>query len=500
MKISRYKSLIDELYSDLPVSKILKKVFKCDYVFIFTYDKQWNSVIERVKRTSPELELLDYDQGSLGIELVKSASNGPQILDNKTIKRLGLKSDTAAIVASIGESAFVSGAVVMAKNQAIWDKADLKRFNMVLLLIVRLFELSMALEGNKKYADTIVGSVDTAVLAISQNGILGHFNKAAEKLFGFPASQAIGKHYMELSSLMAMKLTKNTFDYVMRTGIPWEGEFIEFIRLDNQKILISPSFYPWFSGDGGKLGVICVVRDETQAKRLQDQLVKSERMAILGKIAAKVSDDIKSPLSSIKNLALMIGNNSKPRSKHKSYTETMIEEADRINSSVNALLESSRLKESDYELVDINRVLRKALRISKIDRRKVLVVQNYTHKLTLVEGNKQVLEHVFLNLLNNAYESLDENDGLIEITTFLSNDYKVFVRIKDNGCGIPEEMIDKIFKPYFTTKKMGIGLGLSIVQKHVESHQGNIKITSEVGTGTCFETEFPIERNSIDEH
>jgi PAS domain S-box-containing protein len=242
------------------------------------------------------------------------------------------------MVASVGESAFVSGAVVMAKNQAVWGKAELKRFNMVLLLIMRLYELNLELEGNKRYADTIVASVDTAVLAFSQNGFLIHFNKAAERLFGFPASQAIGKHYLDLSSLNVMKLTKNTFDYVLRKGIPWEGEFIEFTRLDNRKILMSPSVYPWFGGDGGKLGIICVIRDETQIKRLRDQLVKSERMEILGKIASKVSDDIKSPLSSIKNLARMIGDNIESGDRHKNYPGMIIGEAYRINSAVNALL------------------------------------------------------------------------------------------------------------------------------------------------------------------
>jgi signal transduction histidine kinase len=128
------------------------------------------------------------------------------------------------------------------------------------------------------------------------------------------------------------------------------------------------------------------------------------------------------------------------------------------------------------------------------------VVQNYTHKLILVEGNKQILGHVFLNLLNNAYESLGENGGQIEITTLLSPEYKIVVRIEDNGCGIPKEIIDKIFKPYFTTKEMGIGLGLSIVDKYVKGHQGNITVKSRVGIGTCFEIGFPLERNSADEH
>lgn len=494
------KQILEGLASDLPLcnamSSLLAKLFNCDYVFIFIYNERWNRLIERVLRASPMLPTIKFNPG-LGPDLVKTAVKEPFILDADSTEKIGLNPSASVIVASTGDNIFLRGAVAIARDNGVpWDKNDLEKLGVIIMLIIRCYELSVSLVDNQQYANTIVESVDTAIYAISTDGTMIHFNRAAEKIFGYPASWAIGRHYFETLVPKVREGMKRSLDYVLSTGKSYEGHLIEFTRLDDQVIYVNTSIYPWLSGEGEIMGAIGIVTDETENKRFQEQLVRAERMAILGKIAAQVFHEVRSPLASIRGFARIIEKNEKPGSTYREYAETMIEQVDRINAVVQELLDFSKPEEIMQETVDINRALRKALEISEIDRGKVTIIEYYDENLGSIKGDHQKIESVFVNLLNNAYHSLGEV-GLIDISTGTLPDNRVIVRIKDNGSGIPKQHLNKIFDPYFTTKSSGTGLGLAIVQQIVNNHGARIRVNSDVGLGSSFEIEFPseVERN-----
>ena len=489
------RKLFDGMPADVPLcnvmSALLGKMFNCDYVFIFIYNERWGKLIERVIQTSPDVPYIDFNPGVLGPDLVKSAFKNPFFLDADNKQKIGLSPNASVIVASTGDNKFLRGAVAIAKNDAsAWSKDDLERLETTVVLIIRCYELSVSLAENEQYANTIVESVDTAIFAISLDGTIIHFNRAAEAIFGYPADWAIGRHYLDTLRPEHRESFKRSMNYVLNRGKAYEAHFIKFKRLDNKEIYISNFFNPWLSAEGELMGVIGIVRDETETKLYQEKLIRAEKMAVLGQIAAQVSHEVRSPLASIRGFARIIEKNEKPGTRYKEYAETIIEQVDRINRVIQEMLDFSKSEENRYQNIDINQTLRKAIKVSGIDKENVRIIENLEEDLQKISGDYQKIECVFVNLLVNAYQSITEN-GMIKINTSSLSNGGVMVEIFDNGCGIPEEYMEKIFDPYFTTKEIGTGLGLAIVQQVLNNHGAKIRVSSDVGLGTSFKIEFP---------
>lgn len=307
------------------------------------------------------------------------------------------------------------------------------------------------------------------------------------------ASWAIGKHYFETLVPQKREVMRRAVEYVINTGKTYQANFIKFTRLDNQDIFVNTYICPWLNGDGEMMGAIGIVTDETETKLYQEKLVRAEKMAILGQIAVQVSHEVRSPLASIRGFARIIDKNENSGSKYKEYAETIIQQVDRINTVVQELLDFSKPEDNTYQRIDINQTLRKAIELSGVDKGDINIIEYLEDNLPSIVGDYQKIECVFVNLLNNAYQAISEK-GIIEITT-LSLDNSVIVKITDNGCGIPSNLIDIIFDPYFTTKDMGTGLGLAIVQQVANNHGAKIRVSSDVGLGTSFELEFPLGKD-----
>lgn len=491
---NRIKEIIDGMSSEVPfcnaMSELLGRIFSCEYVFIFIFNIQSGKLTERVIRTLFQLPHIDFRPGFTSIELIKSAAKSPFYLDVDTRVKLGLNPTASVIVASSGENQFLHGAVAISKDNGIaWDRQDLERLSIITMLFIRCFELSVNLLGNQQYASTIVESAETAIMAINTKGIILHFNHTAEEIFGIPVSEAIGEYYAKLSSPKEREMTIRTFEYVLKTGKTWESQIGKFARRDNTLIFVSASVYPWLNGDGDIIGAIVIVRDDTETKRFQEQLLRSERMAILGQFANQVSHDMQSHLASIKEFALSV----KAGDTYSGSIDDIVGRIDNMNVAVQELLYFGKQEEVRHQKIDINQAIKKAMEFLAFDRNKVEIIENYDENLPCIEGDHNITVRIFMNLLENAYQSLKDS-GTINISTSRASGNLITVAINDTGCGIPVQFIRKIFDPYFTTEYDRTGLGLTLVQKFVKNQGGKIKVKSNVGIGTCFQLEIPISK------
>jgi PAS domain S-box-containing protein len=498
MDILQFKEALNTLYTDIVsdnlTSAVLGEIFDCDYVFVSIHNEKTNSTIEQVLPTSPELPKIDFTPEITALLDDVSSDEDSYFLDHQTAQRVGL-GPKASVIAKPINGTFLWGTLAIAKvDGGTWDNGDLEKMDAIVELILRWRELSLSLHENQNYADTIFNSVRDSIFITSKEGIMLHFNQATEKIFGYPAGWALGKHYTETVPSREKERTVKTIDYVKRTRKPVELRFIKYMRLDKQPIYINPSYYPWIDEDGELLGIIGIVSDETENKYFEDKLVKAEKMAALGQTVAQVAHEVRSPLAAIRGFARMI-EKDETSARSKEYAGPIVEQVDVINSMVQELLDFGKPVEDEFELqeLDINEVLKKAIRMSMVDKNKVTVIENYCDPLPLVEGDRQKLERVFVNLLNNAYQSLDETK-IIEVATSLSADNYLNITVRDSGRGIPEEIIDKIYDPCFTTKDIGTGLGLFVVQQFIAKHNGRIEVTSDVDRGTCFEIKLPFNK------
>jgi signal transduction histidine kinase len=229
----------------------------------------------------------------------------------------------------------------------------------------------------------------------------------------------------------------------------------------------------------------------------QDQLIESEKMASLGILAAGVAHEINNPLNFIQGgvmgLESYLNENLKD---HVHAVETLLQGihvgVDRAARIVTSLNHFSRMNEACDEIFDVNQVVENCLTMihNKI-RYRIEVVKEFAPESLTIMGNEGKLHQVFLNILSNAYQAI-ENNGTIRIRNSFKND-QVILKITDSGLGIAPENLNRIFNPFFTTKDpgKGTGLGLSISYKIIQDHNGTIQYKSAPNQGTTVTIVFP---------
>jgi PAS domain S-box-containing protein len=245
-------------------------------------------------------------------------------------------------------------------------------------------------------------------------------------------------------------------------------------------------------GDQRFIQQICV--DISDRKRLEDQLIQSEKMAAIGQLAAGIAHEIRNPLGIIMNalydLAEVVdGGNPEVREDLKIAREEM----DRVQAIINNLLEFSRESAVDLEPVDVNDLLRKTLLLmNKYLQSSEVRVHTDFAATGPCAANQNALRQIFLNLITNAVQAMPHG-GELRIRTLVVPANRLRLEFSDSGVGIPEHQLKDIFNPFFTTKSpgQGTGLGLSVVHSVVRRYHGEIRVHSTPNVGTTFTIEFP---------
>ena len=235
-----------------------------------------------------------------------------------------------------------------------------------------------------------------------------------------------------------------------------------------------------------------------QLRRAQEVLMQVEKMTSIGRFVAGLAHEINNPLDGIQNCIRAVLAEPDNKQKLREFLGLALEGLDRIELIVRRLLDYA--KPHIFERIDlnINDIIEDALAIAqfRIKDKKIEVEEILSVEVLIVVGDFHYLEQVFANIIFNAIDAVNFN-GKIEIETF-GDDKSVFVKIKDNGCGIPESILNKIFDPFFTTKPNGTGLGLYLSYNVVSSHGGRIEVKSKVGEGSTFTVILP--RKILDEN
>ncbi|KPJ69377.1 MAG: hypothetical protein AMJ45_00495 [Syntrophobacter sp. DG_60] len=228
-----------------------------------------------------------------------------------------------------------------------------------------------------------------------------------------------------------------------------------------------------------------------EVKDAQEELVRKERLAILGEFSGSISHELRNPLATIDSSAYYL------KIRLKDADEKVQKHLDRIKSSVGkstaiieSLLSLTRMKEPRLERLDLIAVTSEAITTSKVPAR-VNVIQNFPEQEVLIHADRQQLCVAFKNIVNNAVEAM-EGKGTLTVTVRRTTDGQSEVAFADTGLGIAPENLGKIFQPLFSTKPRGVGFGLSIAKVLIEKHHGTIEAKSERGKGATIITQLPL--------
>ncbi|MDA8211686.1 MAG: ATP-binding protein, partial [Clostridia bacterium] len=259
--------------------------------------------------------------------------------------------------------------------------------------------------------------------------------------------------------------------------------------------------YPVFKRNGRLKGVVEYFKDVTQQTAIESQLVQSEKLAAIGKLAAGVAHELNSPLTAILGNAQLLLREFSPDDEHVVLMEDIRQCGVRCKNIIQNLLSFARQQQLEGESVSVNEVLNRAVRLvsNTIRQEQIELICRQDPELPEIMGSIQQLEQVVINLLINAKDALEKRDEnkVISVTSgrWINNgeDY-LFISVVDNGCGMEEEQLADVFTPFYTTKAVGkgTGLGLAVSMGIVQNHGGTIECESSPGVGSKFTVLLPV--------
>ena len=246
--------------------------------------------------------------------------------------------------------------------------------------------------------------------------------------------------------------------------------------------------------------VLFVFRDMTFFNRFKEEFRKNESLAQMTTMAAGVAHEIKNPLASISIYLqlmdkMMEKNGSMTRAEAKKYLDVVSEEVDRINKIAVDFLFAVKPMKVNLAICNVNDIVKKTVDVIKAELKEkgVSLKMHLAVSLPKVLADSTLIQQSILNLVKNAIQAMPEGkkDPEISISTFIEGDM-VKISVADNGCGMTEEQMSKIFEPYYTTKSSGTGLGLTVLFKIMKQHEGDVTVRSTPGAGSEFTLQIPV--------
>jgi PAS domain S-box-containing protein len=350
----------------------------------------------------------------------------------------------------------------------------------------------------------IVDSSQDAIIGKNLDGIVTHWNKGAEDIYGYTAQEMIGKPV----SMLAPPERADEIPAILEKIRGGERvEYFESVRVtkDERKLHVSISVSPIYDGDGKVVGASTIARNITAQKKTEDQLRQSQKMEAVGRLAGGVAHDFNNLLGIVTACSELL--RSRVDAGSVEYIDNIREAAKRGASLTRQLLAFSRRQPTQSQLLDLNERLKEVSKLLKpLMGDDVEIVLRPHSGNAIVEADPVYLDQIIVNLAVNARDAMPRGGRLIIKTSVFDLDESfvrehpvmsagryVMMAISDNGIGMDEAILSRIFEPFFTTKEAGkgSGLGLATVYGIVKQSGGHVWVYSEVGHGTTFKIYLP---------
>lgn len=346
-------------------------------------------------------------------------------------------------------------------------------------------------------ANILRHSVD-AIITLNSEGRIHSWNRGAEIMFEYTSQDVIGKRlsFLFSSEFQRTPNAQQLFRQFYQKGFI-KNVLVEGLTKSGQAIVIDITQTAISNSDGKVIGSSAIIRDITAQKRAEQRIIHQEKMLELGELAGILAHEIKNPLNSMAINSEILRDNFQnlPASTWKlldKHLNVVMSEVRRLNEVMERFLDFTRPIEGTYQKVELKKILTHVVELlsGEAKRSKIDVQFTADPKLPLVEGVRDHLTQVFLNLILNAFQALPQG-GKVRIQLKAKKRNNIKVLISDTGVGISKEHGNRIFDLYFSTKEKGSGLGLSLVKRLVIAHGGKISFRSKLGHGTTFSVIFP---------
>ena len=351
------------------------------------------------------------------------------------------------------------------------------------------------LEAINKY---IVENINSGILTINSGERITSFNRAAEKVMGYKLDEIYNK---PIDTVFPDLMKAKHYSIIPEeTSASYFRVEKIFKRKDGKELFLGFAASPMKEG-----GHIIIFQDLTRIKEIEEQLRRVERLRALGELAAGMAHEVRNPLTSISGSVQVLKKSLMLDGENQHLMNTVIREAERLNALITDFLLFAK-PATKMTKIDLRDIINETVNIFKNSPESGNIdIQLKIEDGLIVEGDSRQLKQVFWNLFINAGNAMLDNNRdkgqwargkiIVEAT---GREEDVEVTVSDTGMGIPPEDIERIFDPFFTTRDAGTGLGLAVVHRIIENHNGKIVVKSKKGEGTSFKITLPVANQNTE--
>jgi PAS domain S-box-containing protein len=434
----------------------------------------YKAALEHIARKDFDLYFVDYRLGAkTGIDLLREAN---QIHCEEPIILLTGKGNSA-----IDKQAMEMGAV----DYLVKSDLNTEKLERCIRYSLERSATLKALKANERKYRNIFEKSKEAVFTTNENLEFRDVNEAMSTLIGSDKHQLLE---MNLYQLIESEITRTN----IRERLKIQGEVndleIEIFNTHGKKrnCILFLSSEKDSHNDRYLQGIL---HDITNQKKTERATLLAEKLAATGRLVRTLAHEVRNPLSNIHMSLEQLTSNTKEDDRI--YLDIIERNGKRINDLITELLTSSKPTEMVFEKIVAQTVIDEtiAIALDRITLKQIKLKINYPDFPCYIKGNKDKLKIAFLNIIINAIEAIENNHGELGIS-IIPNEENYAIEFTDNGCGIPQENISKLFEPYFTSKRNGIGLGLASTLNILQTHGASVEVKSKVKEGTTFIVSF----------
>lgn len=386
------------------------------------------------------------------------------------------------------------------KIYSIFEQQVIEGLSAQLAVSLENAKLYTEVQNSRIYNDILLDRLVGGVIAVNAARIVTVFNREAQRITGIKREEVLNAAVSVLPNTLFAALIQ-AFEQGGSRDI--EGR----LTAGEREVPIRFSCTLFHSHTGKALGALLVFTDQTEIKKLEQQVRRTDRLASLGTLAAGMAHEIKNPLVSMKTFTQLLPERYDDPDFRDTFSNLLGEEVLRIDRIVNQLLRFARPAKPSLTPVNLHGIIDNTLNLVKqqLRQRNIELDRQFKAESDRIQGDSDMLAQALLNFFLNAIDAISERGNLVVRTEMINvptNQYDLWgqpvtasrlrLSIQDNGPGIPADNLAHVFDPFFTTKASGTGLGLSVSHGIIHEHDGVIEVDSEVGRGTTFHLIFPL--------
>jgi two-component system, sporulation sensor kinase E len=342
-------------------------------------------------------------------------------------------------------------------------------------------------ESEQRYKSLYENNPD-AICTFDLNGHFISVNPATERITGYPADELLNQSIMQV---IQTSDDMNNWKEHFRKSLQGETQSYEIslIHKNGYPVILEVINVPIIINEE-IAGVYTISKDITEEKRAEELLIKSEKLSIVGQLAAGVAHEIRNPLTSLKGFVQLLSGRI---TQYDHFFDIMLSELDRINFIVSEFLVIAKPQVVHFQPKNPGEILLQTIALlnSQALMNNVEIAYKLSNDLPLIRCDENQIKQVFINVLNNSIDAMPDG-GAIIVKSEIKDNGDLTLTFIDHGVGISEDRIPRLGEPFYTTKEKGTGLGLMVSYKIIENHQGSMSIRSKLDQGTTVEITLPV--------